>query len=149
MVFYGQLQQMDVKWSDKWMIIRRRWMEYMSISDENRDKSMTQHLSQNELVACPQATQYLFSIQTRNSHAIVVSMLPCIVTKTTTLPLMTLMEYDSSFQLILETSSNSGCCIFPSKVALKWLPTILVEFQQLAKYLAKTLAEKFGRDTSI
>ena len=59
MVFYGQLQQMDVKWSDKWMIIRRRWMEYMSISDENRDKSMTQHLSQNELVACPQATQYL------------------------------------------------------------------------------------------
>ena len=76
-------------------------------------------------------------------------MVPRIVTKTTTLPLMTLMEYDSSFQLILETSSNSGCCIFPSKVALKWLPTILVEFQQLAKNLAKTLAEKFGRDTSI
>ena len=128
MVFYGKLQQMDVKWSDKWMIIRRRWMEYMSISDENRDKSMTQHLSQNELVACPQATQYLFSIQTRNNHAIVVSILPCIVTKTTTLPLMTLMEYDSSFQIILENFFKEWLLLFSFKIALKWLLTILVEF---------------------
>ena len=35
----------------------------MSIGDENMDKSMTQHLPQTELVACPHATQYLCSIQ--------------------------------------------------------------------------------------
>ena len=124
-------------------------MKYMSISDENMDKFVTQHLPQTEPVACPHATQNLCSIQTRRTLSIIAFILPCIVTKTTTLPLMTLMEYDSSFQIILETSSNSGCCIFPSKVALKWLPTILVEFQQLAKNLAKTLAKKISQVTSI
>ena len=65
-----------------------------------------------------------------------------------TFPLMMLMEYDASFQIILETSSNSGCFISPSKVALKWLLAILVEFQQLAKNLVKTLAENFSEKIS-
>ena len=38
MVFYGHLQQMDGKWSDKWIITGRIWMKQMSISDEDRDK---------------------------------------------------------------------------------------------------------------
>ena len=62
MVFYGQLQQIDGKWNDKWIIIGTRGMEYMSISDEYMDKSMSQHLPQIELVACPHATQNLCNI---------------------------------------------------------------------------------------
>ena len=140
MVFYGKLQQMDGKWSDKWIIIGRKWIKQISISDENRDKSITQHLPQTKLVACPHATQYLCRFQTRYTHAIVVFILPCIVTKTTTFPLMLLMGYDSSFQIILETSSNCGCFISPSKVSLKWILAILVEFLQLAKTLAKNFS---------
>ena len=41
MVFYEQLQQIDGKWNDKWIIIGRRGMQYMSIGDENMVKSMT------------------------------------------------------------------------------------------------------------
>ena len=82
MVFYRQLQQMDGKWNDKWIIIIRREMQYMSIGDENRDKSVTQHLPQTRLVACPHATQCPCSIQTRRTHSIVAFILPCIVTKT-------------------------------------------------------------------
>ena len=41
----------------------RKWMKYMSISDEKMDNSMAQHLPQSELVACPHATKYLCSIQ--------------------------------------------------------------------------------------
>ena len=85
MVFYGHLQQMDGKWNDKWIIIGRRGMQYMSICDENMDTSMTQRLSQTELVASSHATQNLCSIQTRSTLSIVVFILPCIVTKTTLL----------------------------------------------------------------
>ena len=38
-------------------------MKDMSVSDEKMDNSRAQHLLQTELVACPQATQYLWSIQ--------------------------------------------------------------------------------------
>ena len=93
--------------------------KYLSIGDENMEKSMTQHLPQNELVACPHATQNLCSIKTKSTHSIVAFVLRCIVTKTTTFPLMMLMEYDSYFQIILEKYSNSGCCISPSNVAIK------------------------------
>ena len=48
----------------------------MSISDENMDKSVTQHLPQSELVACPHATQNLCSIQSRKIHSIVAFILP-------------------------------------------------------------------------
>ena len=51
-------------------------MKYMSIGDENMDKSMTQHLPQIELVPCPYATHNLYSIQTRKTHSIVVFILP-------------------------------------------------------------------------
>ena len=34
MLFYVQLQQMDGKWNDKWAIMVRKWIKYMSISDE-------------------------------------------------------------------------------------------------------------------
>ena len=34
MLFYVELQQMDGKWNDKWAIMGRKWMKYMSISDE-------------------------------------------------------------------------------------------------------------------
>ena len=83
MVFYGQLQQMDGKCNDKWIIIGIRWMQYMSIGGENMDKSMTQHLPQTKLFACPHATQNLCSIKTRRTHSIVVFILSCRVTKTT------------------------------------------------------------------
>ena len=62
-----------------------------------------------------------------------------------TFPLMMLMEYDASFQIILETFSNSSCCISPSKVALKWFLAILAEFKQLAKNLTKTLAKNLEK----
>ena len=42
MLFYAQLQQMDGKWNDKWVIMRRKWMKYMSISDEKMNNSMAQ-----------------------------------------------------------------------------------------------------------
>ena len=48
----------------------------MSIGDENMDKSMTQHLPQIEIVACPHETQNLCSIQSRKTHSIVVFILP-------------------------------------------------------------------------
>ena len=76
---------MDGKLNDKWIIIRRRGMQYMSIGDENMDNFVTQHLPQTELVACPHATQNLCSIKTRRTHSIVAFILPCIVTKTTLL----------------------------------------------------------------
>ena len=41
----------------------RKWMKYMSISDEKMDNSRAQHLPQTELVTCPHATQYLCSVQ--------------------------------------------------------------------------------------
>ena len=41
----------------------RKWMKYMSISDEKIDNSGAQHLPKTELVACPHVTQYLCSIQ--------------------------------------------------------------------------------------
>ena len=63
MVFYAELQQMDGKWNDKWVIMVRKWMKYMSIGDGKMDNSRAQHLSQTELVACPHATQYLCSIE--------------------------------------------------------------------------------------
>ena len=63
MLFYAQLQQIDEKWNDKWAIMVRKWMKYMSISDEKMDNSRAQHLSQTKLVACPHPTQYLCSIQ--------------------------------------------------------------------------------------
>ena len=62
MLFYAQLQQMDGKWNDKWAIMVRKWTKDMSISDGKMDNSKAQHLPQNELVACPYATQYLCSI---------------------------------------------------------------------------------------
>ena len=62
MLFYAQLKQIDGKWNDKWAIMGRKWMKYMSISDEKMDNSMVQHHPQTELVACPHATQYLCSI---------------------------------------------------------------------------------------
>ena len=43
MLFYAQLQQIDGKWNDKWMIMERIWMKFMSISDGKMDKSMAQH----------------------------------------------------------------------------------------------------------
>ena len=85
MVFYGQLQQMDGKVNDKWVIKERRGMQYMLMGDENMDKSMTQHLLQTELFACPHSTQNLCSIQTGRTLSIVAFILPCIVTKTTLL----------------------------------------------------------------
>ena len=88
---------MDGKCNDKWIIIGRRGMQLMSIGAKNMDKSVTQHLPQTELVACPHATQNLGSIKTRRTHSIVVFILPCIVTKTTTFPLMMLIKYDSYF----------------------------------------------------
>ena len=57
MMFYAQLQQMDGKWNDKWAIMGRKWMKYMSISDGKIDKSMAQHHPQTKLVACPHANQ--------------------------------------------------------------------------------------------
>ena len=42
MLFYTQLQQMDGKWNDKWVIMGRKWMKYMSISDGKMDNSMAQ-----------------------------------------------------------------------------------------------------------
>ena len=33
MLFYAQLQQMDGKWNDKWVIMVRKWMKGMSIND--------------------------------------------------------------------------------------------------------------------
>ena len=63
MLFYAQLQQMDGKWNDKWTIMGRKWMKYMSISDGKIKNSKAQHHPQTELVACPHATQYLCSIQ--------------------------------------------------------------------------------------
>ena len=63
MLFYAQLQQMDGKWNDKWMIMERKWMKYMLISDGKMDNSRAQHLPQTKLVACPHATHYLRSIQ--------------------------------------------------------------------------------------
>ena len=63
----------------------RKWMKNMSISDGKMNNSRAQHLPHTELVACPHATQYLCSIQTRKTHAIVVFILPCIVTKDTLL----------------------------------------------------------------
>ena len=88
---------MDGKWNDKWAIMVRKWMKDMSISDEKMNNSKAQHLPQTKLVACPHATQYLCRFQTRYTHAIVVFILPCIVTKTTTFPLMMLKKYDSYF----------------------------------------------------
>ena len=44
-VFYAQLQQIDGKWNDKWAIMGRKWMKYMSISDGKMYNSMDQHLS--------------------------------------------------------------------------------------------------------
>ena len=41
----------------------RKWMKDMSISDGKIENSKAQHLPQNELVACPHATQYVCSIQ--------------------------------------------------------------------------------------
>ena len=43
MLFYTQLQQMDGKWNDKWEIMGRKWMKYMSISDGQMDNSRAQH----------------------------------------------------------------------------------------------------------
>ena len=63
MLFYAQLQQMDRKWNDKWMIMGRKMMKYMSISDGKMDNSRDQHHPQTELVACRHVTQYLCSIQ--------------------------------------------------------------------------------------
>ena len=63
MLFYAQLQQMDEKWNNKWVIMGRKWMKFMSISDGKMDNSRAQYLPQTELVACPHATQYLCSIQ--------------------------------------------------------------------------------------
>ena len=63
MVFYLWLQQIDGKWNDKWVIMRRKWMKYMSISDGKMENSKAQHIPQTECVACPHATQYLRSIQ--------------------------------------------------------------------------------------
>ena len=63
MLFYAHLQQMGGKWNDKWVIMVRKWMKYMSISDEKMDNSRAQHLPQTKLVACPHATQYQCSIQ--------------------------------------------------------------------------------------
>ena len=48
----------------------------MSIGDENMDKSVTQHLPQNELFACPHATQNPCSIKNRKTHSIVAFILP-------------------------------------------------------------------------
>ena len=42
MLFYAQLQQMDGKWNDKWAIMGRKGMKYMSISDGKMDKSTAQ-----------------------------------------------------------------------------------------------------------
>ena len=42
MLFYTQLQQMDGKWNDKWAIMGRKWMKYMSISDGKIDNSRAQ-----------------------------------------------------------------------------------------------------------
>ena len=36
---------MDEKWNDKWAIMGRKWMKYMSISDGKMYNSMDQHLS--------------------------------------------------------------------------------------------------------
>ena len=63
MLFYAQLQQMDGKWNDKWATMGRKWMKYMSISDEKMDNYRAQHLPQTEIAACLHATQYLCSIQ--------------------------------------------------------------------------------------
>ena len=63
MLFYGQLQQMDEKWNEKWAIMRRKWMKYMSISDGKMDNSRAEHHPQTEIVACTHATQYLCGIQ--------------------------------------------------------------------------------------
>ena len=63
MLFYAQLQQMDGKWNDKWVIMGRKGMKHMSISDEKMDKSVAQHHPQTELVVCPHATQYMCRIQ--------------------------------------------------------------------------------------
>ena len=38
MLFYAQLQQMD----EKWTIMGRKWMKYMSISDGKMDNSVAQ-----------------------------------------------------------------------------------------------------------
>ena len=62
MLFYAQLKQMDGKQNDKWEIMVRKWTKDMSISDEKMDNSRAQHHPQTELVACPYATQYLYSI---------------------------------------------------------------------------------------
>ena len=43
MLFYAQLQQMNGKWNDKWAIMGRKWMKYMSISDGKMDNSKAQH----------------------------------------------------------------------------------------------------------
>ena len=57
-------------------------MKYVSIGDKNMDKSMTQHLRQTELVACPHATQHMCNIQTKRTHLTIAFILPCIGTKT-------------------------------------------------------------------
>ena len=57
MLIYAQLQQMDGKWNDKWAIMVRKLMKYMSISDGKMDNSRAQHHPQTELVAYPHATQ--------------------------------------------------------------------------------------------
>ena len=76
MVFCRQLQQMEGKWNDKWIIIGRREMQCMSKHEENMDKSVTQHIPQTKLVACSHATQNVSSIQIRKSHSIVAFILP-------------------------------------------------------------------------
>ena len=43
MMFYAELQQMDGKWKDKWVIMERKWMKYMSISNGKMDNSRAQH----------------------------------------------------------------------------------------------------------
>ena len=58
-------------------------MKLMSVSDNNGDKSESQHLPQIEYVACPHATQYLYINQAIRTHLNVASNFQCIITKST------------------------------------------------------------------
>ena len=125
-------------------------MEQMSIGDEDRDKYVTQHLPQTELVACPHATQNLCSIQTRRTLSIVAFMHSD--QNHSTFPLIMLIEYEVSFQIILKNFFKQWLFHFSFKSSPQvtssysnGVSTISENFsgtfQQCLSYLAENLAQ--------
>ena len=69
MVFYGKSQQMDGKWNDKWAMMVRKGMKYMSISDGKMDNSRAKQQkplitrsSKKEIASLKDAMNHAFSM---------------------------------------------------------------------------------------